>query len=417
MNNIKKLFFSVVSATIFLAACAMQPPAAKNVGNVEDVPTPVQQSLPIIAENTEKVISRGAIADNTPSIKVALLVPLSRESAAIGKSMADAASLALYDTYLNAPSDQIRAQIMLIPKDTGNTPAENVAAAKQAIAQGASFVIGPLFSQSVSIIAPVLKEQNIGMLSFSNNKAVAAANVYTFGFMPEQQVARVAEFAYLNKYQRVAMLAPNDAYGEKVRDTLAEIYLKNGGIIAPAELYAPSATNIEAAVSRIASVYNNMPEDRRFQAIFVADGGNQMRIIVKALNKYHIDLKKIKLISAGLPNDEEMLKIPELQGAWFPSSPINSYFAFERRFTKTYGYKPARLASLAYDATAIIAKIAMKGEGVNASALTNASGFLDTANGLVRLNADGKSDRKLAIVEVTAQGLKVIDAAPSSFSE
>ena len=76
-----------------------------------------------------------------------------------------------------------------------------------------------------------------------------------------------------------------------------------------------------------------------------------------------------------------------------------------------------RLAALAYDATAIVAQIAMKGDGINAAALTDKNGFSNTINGLVRLKADGKSDRKLDIVEITPLGLKVIDQAPKSFSE
>ena len=392
----------------FLASCMPQAhapaPKAKQT-----------KSSPLIAQAPSKVVSRGAVLPETPVIKVALLVPLSGEAAPIGKSMVDAATLALYDTYLNAPSDEIKAQIILMPKNSGNTLKENVAAAKQAVAQGAQFVIGPLFSQSVTTIAPILKEKKIGMISFSNNKAVAAENVYTFGFLPEQQVERMAEYAYLEKMQRVALLAPNDAYGEKVRDTLGEIYLKKGGLVAPSELYAPSANNIEAAVLRIAAAYNNAPEDRRFQAIFVADSGNQMKNIVKYLVKSHIDLTKIKLIGTGLMGDNGLEKIPELQGAWFPNSPVAPYNVFAKRFANTYGYNPVRLASLAYDATSIIAKIAMKGEGINAGALTDPNGFYDTANGLVRLLPNGKSERKLEVVELHAQGQEVLDSAPKSF--
>ena len=404
----KKLY--ILPIIFLLTACASQTPAPVHK-------TQAKTAVPLVSEAPRTVISRGAIAENTPAIKVALIVPLTGESAAIGKSMVDAASLALYDTYLNTPSADIHAQITLIPKDSGASPAENINATKQAIEQGASFVIGPLFSQSVKAIAPTLNAKNIAMLSFSNNKAVAAAGVYTFGFLPEQQVARVAEYAYLNKYQRVALLAPNDAYGEKMRDSLTEIYVKNGGCIAPSELYAPSVTNIEAAVSRIAASYNNAPPDRRFQAIFVADSGNQMQNIVKSLTKNRLDLKKIKLISLGLLDNMELAKIPEMQGAWFPNSPAIPYSIFEKRFTNAYGNKPVRLAALAYDATAIAAQIAMKGEGINTAAITNKDGFLNTANGLVRLQTDGKSDRKLDIVEITSHGLQIVDQAPKSFSE
>lgn len=410
----KQSIFSLFIIAV-IASCAPAKHADAPWKKSTASPQKNTKSIPLISQEPSKVISRGAVSPDTPAIKVALLVPLTGESAAIGKSMVDAATLALYDTYLNAPSDEIKTQIILLPKDVGITIKDNAIAAKQAIDEGAQFVIGPLFSQSVKAIAPVLKEKNVGMITFSNNKAVAAENVYTFGFLPEQQVERMAEYAYLAKMQRVALLAPNDAYGEKIRDTLGEIYLRKGGLVAPSELYAPSANNIEAAVLRIAGAYNNTPEDRRFQAIFLADSGNQIKNVVKSLVKNHIDLTKIKLIGMGVISDDDFIKIPELQGAWFPNSPLTPYSIFLKRFNNTYGYKPVRLASLAYDATSIVAKIAMKGEGINAAALTDKNGFYDTANGLVRLLPNGKSDRKLEVVEIHSNGQEILDSAPKAF--
>lgn len=394
-----------------LTACAPQSSAPSRMAKHAE-PSP-----PLVSEETPANLSLGAIAPSTPSVKVALLIPLSGESEAVGNAMFDAATLALYDSYLAAPSSQIHAQLVIIPKDMGATSIETKKMAEQAIEQGASFIIGPLFSQSVTAIKPLLKEKNIAMLSFSNNKAVASPDAYTFGFLPEQQVERIAEYAYLNKLQRVAVLAPNDAYGEKVRDTLAGIYLKKGGLVAPAELYAPSQANIDAAVARIAGAYNNAPEDRRFQAIFIADGGAQIKNIIKAIRKNNINLQKIKLLGTGIWSDEELINIPEMQGAWFPSSPPELYSVFEKRFMTKYGYKPVRLAGLAYDAVTIVAHIAMTGNGITATALTDPEGFSTPAGGLVRLSTEGTSDRKLAIMEITPQGFKVIDRAPKTFTD
>jgi ABC-type branched-subunit amino acid transport system substrate-binding protein len=348
---------------------------------------------------------------------VALLLPLSGDSATVGNAMLAAATMAVSDSYLTAAPDQIQSQIILLPKDTGNTPAESARVVQQAIDQGATFIVGPLFSQSVNIVAPMATEHHIGMLTFSNNKAVAKQGVYTFGFLPEQQVARMAEYAYLHNFQRVTLLAPNDSYGEKVKEALVEAYGQKGGTVAPVELYAPSPANIDAAVSRMTAAYNNNTEDRKFQAIFIADGGNQLKNLIASMRKNHVDFKKIKLFGTGLWDDPEITKIPELQGAWFPSSPPEPYEIFEKRFMATYGYKPVRLASLAYDAMTLIAHLDMAtlGTGLTDAALTSPAGFVGPANGLMRLMPDGTSERKLAIMEVTPNGFKVIDPALKNF--
>ena len=360
---------------------------------------------------------KGVIPPSVQTIKVALLLPLSGDSASVGNAMMDAATMAISDSYLAVPSDQIHTQVVLVPKDTGNVPADSGKAVDEAIAQGASFVIGPLFSQSVSIAAPITRAHNIDMLTFSNNRAVAGNGVYLFGFLPEEQVNRIAEYAYLHNFQRVALLAPNDSYGEKVKKTLVESYALKGGAVVPAELYAPSPGNIDAAVARLATAYNNMAEDHRFQAIFIADGGNQIKNIISALQRSHLDLKKIKLLGTGLWDDPEIAEIPELEGAWFPSSAPEPYKIFEKRFVATYGYKPLRLASLAYDAVTLTAAITMHSTNptITTEQLTNPAGFISPANGLFRLNADGTSQRKLAIMEISGGEFKVLDPALMNF--
>ncbi|MDE3060149.1 MAG: penicillin-binding protein activator, partial [Pseudomonadota bacterium] len=325
--------------------------------------------------------------------------------------------MALSDSYLTAPPDKIKSKIILLPRDTGNTPADSAKVAQSAIDQGAGFIIGPLFSQSVNVVAPIAHDHHVTMLTFSNNGAVAGNGVFLFGFMPEQQVARVADYAYLHNYQRVALLAPNDAYGEKVKESLATAYAQKGGAVAPMELYAPSPANIDAAVARLMGAYNNNSEDRKFQALFIADGGNQLRNIVAALKKNHFDFKKLKLLGTGLWDDPEIARIPELEGAWFPSSPPEPYEIFEKRFVATYGYKPVRLASLAYDAVTLTASLTMDSSAAapDVAAMTNPAGFVGPANGLYRLNSDGTSERKLVIMEVTPNGFKVIDPALKNF--
>jgi branched-chain amino acid transport system substrate-binding protein len=399
--------------SLLLAACAPR-------ASTQPAPAPKAAGTAPPAISSENVIvPRGEIPPTATPIKVALLIPLSGESVAIGNAMLDASSMALYDGYLAVPSDQIHSQIILLPKDAGNTPADAARVAQQAVAQGANFVIGPLFSQSVNAVAPIIRSHNLTMITFSNTKAVAGDGVFVFGFLPEQQVARMAEYAYLNKYQRVAVLAPNDPYGEKVKETLTAVYAQKGGRVSPGELYAPSAANIDAAVSRVAAAYNNTPAERRFQAIFIADGGYQLKNIIASLKKTNIDLTKVKLLGTGLWDDPEIAKIPEMRGAWFPSAPPALYEDFEKRFMATYGYKPPRLASMAYDAVNLVAKLSMPtdGSGINTQALTNPEGFMTPANGLVRFLPNGTSERRLDVMEVTLSGFKVIDVAPKYFDQ
>lgn len=408
-----KFPLSKLTLVAMLALFACTPP----IKAPEYPQRPESQPLPLYSD-TNPAVTRGMIPPNTPSVKVALLLPLSGESQQVGKAMLDAALMALSDSYLTVPTGQILSQVVLIPKDTGNSPSETEAAARTAIEQGAKFIIGPLFSQTVPGVSAIAKEHNVPVLTFSNNISVASGDTYVFGFLPEQQVERIAEYAYLQNMPYIAVMAPNDTYGQKVRDLLAENYSRKGGVVSPIELYAPSPVNIDAAVARLVRAYNNTPVDRRFKAIFIADGGFQMKYIIEAFKRYNFDLSKVKLLGTGLWDDPEIARIPEMAGAWFPSSPPGPYENFETHFQAIYGYKPIRLASLAYDAVSLVASLTMQthGEGVNNAQLTDPRGYNGPANGLFRLNLSGTSERKLAILEITPeQDFKVIDTPGLGF--
>lgn len=407
-----KRSFSILIAAGLLALTGCVPPQKTQTTTM---PHPRISDAPLMAPE-KPVPTRGVIPPGTPAVKVALLVPLSGDSLSVGTAMLDAANMALYDSYLTVPSHEIRSQIILLPKDTGNTAADAARVTRQAIEQGASFIIGPLFSQSVAYVQPIAAAAGVPMLTFSNTREVAKPGTFVFGFLPEQQVQRIADYAFLQNLRRVALLAPNDAYGQRIQENLTGVYAKKGGAVSPAELYAPSPANIDAAVARLAS-YNEANPDQPFQAIFIADSGHQLKNIIASLKKTNIDLNTIKLLGTGLWDDPSISKIPELSGAWFSSSNPAIAQSFEQRFQVLYGYKPIRLASLAYDAVSLITRISMHSPDtkINMVALTGMNGFASPANGLVRLHSNGLNERKLAILEVTPRGFRVIDQAAQSF--
>ena len=404
---------SIMAALALLAAC-VQDGSRVTSRHLPPAPAPlVKRDIKTTAD------AIGMIPANATPIKVGILLPLGGDSVALGNAMLDAATLALYDEYMSVPSSRIKSQIVLIPKDTGTSANSAAKAAEELIDGGATFIVGPLFGQAVTAMKPVVRAQNIPVISFSNNAKVAEPNIYTYGYLPEQQIQRIAEYSYLHGYQRVALLAPNDAYGQKVRDELSSNYSQKGGSVAPAELYAPSELNIEAAVARLVAAYENSTEDRKFQAIFIADSGFSMKNLIKALKKSSLDLNKIKLIGAGLWDDPDLSKIPELDGAMFPGTPPESFVNFNRRFEAMYGYKPSRLASLSYDAVSLLVRLSIDSPAaiIDARRIPNAEGYVAPANNLYRLMPDGTSERKLAILKVTPQGFVIVEPASKNFSE
>ena len=80
-----------------------------------------------------------------------------------------------------------------------------------------------------------------------------------------------------------------------------------------------------------------------------------MQAVANALSSNGV---KTQLLGTGVWNDPRVLKLPQLQGAWF-SAPDNAGFnAFAQRYKAKFNSEPARLATLAYDAMTLAAALA-----------------------------------------------------------
>jgi branched-chain amino acid transport system substrate-binding protein len=152
----------------------------------------------------------------------------------------------------------------------------------------------------------------------------------------------------------------------------------------------------------------------QIDALFIPEQADAMPAVAAALGSASV---KTQLLGTGVWNEPRVLKLPQMQGAWF-SAPDNSGFdAFAQRYKAKFNSDPARLATLAYDAVTLAAALAQSGgpNPYNQAALTNISGF-NGADGVFRFRADGTNERGLAVMEIADDGAKVISPAPRSFA-
>ena len=116
-------------------------------------------------------------------------------------------------------------------------------------------------------------------------------------------------------------------------------------------------------------------------------------------------------------DDPALATEPELEGAWYSAPDPTGRADFEKRFATLYGHASQRLATLAYDATALAAALSRNPEGPDFSAegLTNPNGFVGL-DGIFRLRADGRVERGLAVIEIHRAGNAIVSPEPQSFS-
>ena len=345
-------------------------------------------------------------------VKVGLLLPLTGRNAELGKSMQDAATVALFDQYARLSPKQQSTRVVLVPKDTGDTSQQAGIAAASAIADGAQFLIGPIFSEEAEAAAPIAKEKNITMLSLSNNRARASEGVFTFGYSPQEQAARVVSYALNAGKSRIAVLSPHSPLGDAVL-AAAKATLKASTLEVAAEAqYAAQGVGIEAALNTLIPPGT----EANFDALLLPEGGPALDTILHALAGRGVTPGHVQFLGTGIWDDAALLKRVNLETAWFASSPPSDTGMFENRFKTTYKYLPPRVTSLAYDAVSLAVTLATSGRGFAPAMLANPAGFRGPANGLYRLHSDGTVERGLAVIQVENGGLKVISKPPTLFS-
>jgi len=385
----------------------------------------------------EPLLRRPIPADGT--VRVAVLLPLSGASAELAASMLSAAEMAVFEI-----ADD---KFILLPYDTKGTAEGAAAAADAAIRGGAQVILGPLLASSVEAVAPLARVAGVHVVAFSNSRSVAGNGVFIMGFVPKQQVDAIVEYAVSQGLLRLSVLAPQDAYGAAVVESTKEAVATLNATLARARFYDPSVADQSGDVKAIADyderrralleqraqLQRQQDEvsqqalkrlekrdtigDVDFDALLLPETGQKLRSIASLLSYYDVDLPAVRLL--GLRNWDELNHPetePALNGAWFAAPSPAEHERFENRFEDAFGKAPARLASLAYDATALAAVLAQDGGDPRFSftALTNPNGFLGV-DGLFRLDVNGVAQRKFAILEVEKSGVRMIRPAAREF--
>jgi len=337
----------------------------------------------------------------TAKIKVAILLPLSGQNAALGQAMQNAAQLAVFDV--------ADSHFELMPRDTASNESGSEAAARDAISSGAQFFIGPVFAADVNRVKPIALASGINMLALSSDAALADQNVFVMGFAPGAQVERAINFAHAHGAHNFAAIVPKGAYGDLVSAAFQNAIARNGDVVVDTQTFDPALRDYTAAVTVLSA------KKGQIDGLLLPVGGEDLANIAKQLAAAGFDRAHTHVIGTGLWDVPDIGRSEFLLGGWYAASDPKARKNFMASYVKTNGHEPPRLATLAYDATALAALLAKQGGRFDRAALVNPNGFAGV-DGIFRLTDRGIVERGLAVLEVTPNGGHVVDPAPISFT-
>ena len=343
------------------------------------------------------------MSEGRTPVRVGILLPFTNGSSstrALAASMMKAAELALFDAH--------NPDILLITADEGSTPQQAAAGARTLLSEGAEIIIGPLFAQSAMAAAPVARDRGVPVISFSTDTAVAGDDVYLLSFQPGNEVLRIVSYAASQGHMNFAALVPDNAYGTRVADAFTADVKAAGGKVTDIEKFEPDGAGIPAAAKAVA--------DSKPDAILIAQGGNLLREIGPTLAANGASNQKVQFLGTGLWDDPTIAKEPMLAGGWFAAPAHDSHKEFETRFHSQFASNPAQLATLAYDAVSLVARLAggQPYHRFTAAVITDPNGFAGV-DGIFRIEPDGSSQRGLAVLSVQPDGFHIVNHAPSTF--
>jgi ABC-type branched-subunit amino acid transport system substrate-binding protein len=344
--------------------------------------------------------SATALPTDTGRHRIALLVPMSGDTAAVGQAIANATTMALLDT----TADNLR----ITTYDTS----EGVAtAARKAIADGNKLILGPLTADAVPAVQDAARPAGVPVIAFANDAGVAGPDVFVIGHMPEQSIRRTVAFARSRGAARFAVLVPEGDYGARAFSALENALRDYGGSLARKESYARGNTSIVSAAARLRAAGG-------YDTVLVADSA---RLGIDAAGELQRGVRtRARILGTELwSGDAALARAPALEGALFAAVSDQRYKRFADSYAARFGAQPYRTATLGYDAVLLTLRVARDwkvGTPFPKSELYDKGGFLGV-DGAFRFTRNGVIERALEVREVKGGEVTPVDPAPTGFGK
>ncbi|MDJ0613407.1 MAG: penicillin-binding protein activator [Rhizobiaceae bacterium] len=337
-------------------------------------------------------------------VRVALLVPttIPGGAAAVAKELRNGAAMAMQDFG--------QGRIQLVVKDTAGQAAVAQTKAAEAITEGSSLILGPLFAANVSAASGSTQPAAIPMLAFSTDTSIARRGVYLFSYTPQADTRRIISYAASNGSRSITAFVPRNAEGF-LRERIFREATGRAGVSANIIQYDRTPEGIQKAAVEAVQTVNAS------DTIYIPEGGPIPPVILGALSGSGVDVGSKKVLGSGTWESVKTSD-PLLQNAVYPGRDISSFNGFATRYQSQFGARPGVQAALAYDAVTLASEL-VRLNGVSdpyaRTSLESNRGYKGV-NGAFRVRSDGITDRGLAIYKIQGGRGTLVEGAVSSFS-
>ena len=342
--------------------------------------------------------SATALPVDTGRHRIALLVPMSGDTGAVGQAIANATTMALLDT----SADNLRIT-------TYDTSSGIATAARKAVADSNALILGPLTADAVPAVQAAARPAGVPVIAFANDPSAASPDVFVIGHMPEQSIRRSVEFARGRGATRFAVLAPEGDYGTRAVSALENALRDYGGALTGRQTYARGNTSIVSAAARLRAAGG-------YDTVLIADSA---RLGIDAAGELQRGARnRARILGTELwSGDATLARAPAMDGALFAAVSDQRYRRFAESYAARFGGQPYRAATLGYDAVLLTLRVARDwkvGTPFPKGELYDRGGFLGV-DGAFRFGRNGVVERALEVREINGGEITPVDPAPTGF--
>lgn len=227
---------------------------------------------------------------------IAVLLPDSGAYAPAGKAI----KLGLQTAYRLAAS--AAAQLPLKFYDSAQDDIGNLY--RQAVADGARQVIGPLVKEQIQALA-YNANLSVPVLALNHVDELSQTQLYQFGLSPIDEAEALAAKARHEGRQSALVLVPNTAQGERIGNYLASAWQNHGGTVAGIQSYDPKQHDIGDALNRLIAA-SSYPDGRQpSRALLLsanADAARELAPQLKYRQSADLAVYAMPTIYSGSPN-------------------------------------------------------------------------------------------------------------------
>jgi hypothetical protein len=357
---------------------------------------------------------------------VALLLPLSGSFAATAEAIRDGFFAAFFRAEVPRPTVRVY--------DTGATLDSLLAAYREALDEGAEFIVGPLKREDVATLAESGRQPvPVLALNYLDANRRAPFNFFQWGLAPEDEARQAAERAVTEHQYRAVALVPDSEWGSRVLAAFRGRLESLGGRVVEARTYSSDSRDHSEAI-RALLVLDKSEERHRaltstlgVKSEFEPRRRNDVDLVFIAARADHAQLlgPQLRFHRAGdLPiyatsliydgeapaadlNGLRFCDMPWMLAQAGPGDTGQSWAALRSQLRTLFPGRSrdyTRLLALGYDAYTLVVLIE--------SGQLSPGTFYPAGSGTLSLREDGVITRGLACAEIKNGAVKPLDVAP-----